>query len=248
MQSVCILLQTLGIQSRNGEKAAIEAVSGEDPYEVDLSERSIVRMPPFSQSVPDPRRPAPSFRQASHGAETALAYPPEQPYATTIGLIRNICNGDCNCACHESFRFRSPGFLDSIFGSLFLGYEASPWSSKGCQNAHCRKSHTTIHYMFPRWFFSRTVAITLSCNQPGSGPEFLLRVLQMRPNDARIFKCARYGYVEETKRLLEGGKASIVDVNSYSCTALHVRPHLILTSKCLTQHSDCAWSRSIRDR
>lgn len=169
------------------------------------------------------------------------------PYATTIELIRNTCGVNCNCKCHTSLRFRSPGVLDSIFGSLFLGYEASPWSSQRCQNARCRRSSTTVHYTFPRWFVTRIVAITMSYNQAGTGPELLLRVLQIRPNDARIFACAQHGHLEEAKRLLVDGEASIFDVNSYSCTALHVRFHARLPCSNLMQPLGCTWPWSIRD-
>ena len=129
-------------------------------------------------------------------------------------LLRNSCGLDCNCTCHESFRPRSPGFLDSVFGSFFLGYEASPWTSPGCGNARCRRVSIKIDYTFPRWFISRTTATTMACSQP-RGPD-------VRPDNARFFVGAQFGYYDEVRRQLENGEAS-VDVNGHGCTALHVR-------------------------
>lgn len=238
MPNACGMLQALSLESRSGQQAVIEAVPWEaanmfDYYELPLTRASLLpqtRHDPESEtaivSQSSSSMTQSPFLQEPHLNKPSLREARTKPYATSFELVRNACSLDCKCKCHESFRFRTPGFLDTIFGSLFLGYEASPWSSQGCKNARCRRTSTTIYYRFPRWFVSRTVAVTMSCNQPGSGPEMLLRILQLRPNDARIFVCAHFGYLEEARRLLEGGEASIVDVNSWSCTALHVGSYL----------------------
>lgn len=155
-------------------------------------------------------------------ANSSPAESEQQPYITTFEIARNSCGPHCDCTCHRKLRFRSPGFLDAVFGSLFLGYQASPWFSQGCRNGRCRRSSTRLQYMFPKWFVKRSVALTISCSQP-KGPELILRVLRLRPNDAFIFVCADRGYYHELKRLLENGEASVVDIDEYNNTALTVR-------------------------
>ena len=54
----------------------------------------------------------------------------------------------------------------------------------------------------------------MACSQP-RGPD-------VRPDNARFFVGAQFGYYDEVRRQLENGEAS-VDVNGHGCTALHVR-------------------------
>ena len=81
--------------------------------------------------------------------------------------------------------------------------------------------------MFPKWFVKRSVALTIACSQP-KGPELILRVLRLRPNDAFIFVCAVNGYYHELKGLLENREASVVDIDEYNKTALSIRLNMLV--------------------
>ena len=160
-------------------------------------------------------------------ANTASAEFEQQPFITTFEITRNACGSHCDCTCHRKFRFRSPGFLDAVFGTLFLGYQASPWFPQGCRNGRCRRSSTRLQYMFPKWFVKRSVALTIACSQP-KGPELVLRILRLRPDNAYVFACAHYGYHDELQRLLENGEASLLDIDGYNRTALYVRLNVLV--------------------
>ena len=230
IREVHILLGIMRLESRNNETSRIEAASQPPTEEED----------PAEQAVIGSRQPAQVGQgteldpDTATGIEThvslqdvvlANSFPAgreQQPYITTFEIARNSCGPRCDCTCHRRVRFRSPGFLDAVFGSLFLGYQASPWFSQGCRNGRCRRSSTRLQYMFPKWFVKRSVALTIACSQY-KGPELVLRILRPRPNNSFIFICAQYGYYHELKRLLENGEASVVDVDEYNRTALTVR-------------------------
>ena len=81
--------------------------------------------------------------------------------------------------------------------------------------------------MFPKWFVKRSVALTIACSRP-EGPELVLRVLRLRPDTTFVFIYARNGYYNELKRLLENREASVVDVDEFNQTALHVRLNILV--------------------
>jgi len=72
------------------------------------------------------------------------------------------------------------------------------------------------------------VAVTITYNHPFVGPEMLLRVFRVRPNNTDFFSCAQFGDYDEAKRQLANGEASVLDVNEQNSTALSVRPSLFL--------------------
>lgn len=238
IRDVYILLGTMRLESRNSGTSRIEAATQPATEIEDPSEQAPMGSPQpvrVGQGTDlDPDTVTGTEKHASLPdvvlANTASAEFEQQPYITTFEIAWNSCGLHCDCTCHRQFRFRSPGFLDAVFGTLFLGYQASSWFSQGCRNGRCRRSSTRLQYMFPKWFVKRSVALTIACSQP-KGPELTLRVLRLRPNNAFIFICAQYGYCDELKRLLENGEASVVDINTDNCTALTVRLNVPVISE-----------------
>ena len=230
IRDVHILLGIMRLESRNNQTSRIEAASQPATEEEDPAEQAVIgSRQPAQVGQGTELDPDTATGTETHGSlqDVVLgnSFPAgreQQPYITTFEIARNSCGPRCDCTCHRKVRFRSPGFLDAVFGSLFLGYQASPWFSQRCRNGRCRRSSTRIQYMFPKWFVKRSIALTIACSQP-KGPELLLRVLRLRPSDAFIFVCARRGYYHELKRLLDDGEASVVDVNEDNQTALTVR-------------------------
>ncbi|KAK0510246.1 hypothetical protein JMJ35_007640 [Cladonia borealis] len=229
IRDVYILLGTMRLESRISKTSRIEACTQPTTENEDPSEQAPM-VPP--QPVQDgqgtemnPDTVTGTEKQASLPgvvlANTGSAEFELQPFITTFEITRNSCGSHCDCTCHRKFRFRSPDFLDAVFGTLFLGYQASPWFSQGCRNRRCRGSSTRLQYMFPKWFVKRSVALTIACSQP-KGPELILRVLRLRPDTAFVFVCARHGYYDELKRLLENGEASILDIDERNQTALSI--------------------------
>lgn len=146
--------------------------------------------------------------------------------ATTFDLTLSSCGLKCTCTCHKRTRFRSPQFLNSIIGSLFLGYNASPLLGQRCNKEYCRSPSTdvTYTYAFPRWFVDRVVVFKMSSNLP-KGPELCIRLARMRPGNADIFVAAAEDYddIRHVERLLLTGGASVLDIDPNGSTALEVK-------------------------
>ena len=238
IRDVYILLGTMRLESRISGTSRIEAASQPATENEDSYEQAPIGSPqPVQDGQGTEMDPDTVTGTEKHASLPNVVLPnsaatefEQHPSITTFEIARSSCGSHCDCACHRRFRFRSPGFLDAVFGSLFLGYQASPWFSQGCRNGRCRTSSTRLQYMFPKWFVKRSVALTIACSQP-KGPELILRLLRLRPDTAFIFHCAFNGYYDELKRLLENGEASVVDVNSNNETALTVRLILLAISK-----------------
>lgn len=151
-------------------------------------------------------------------------------YTTSIKLTRNRCDSACCCVCHRRSQLKSPRSLNALLGSIFVGYQASPWSAQTCSNSDCRRrsKRLTYVYSFPRWFVARILLVNMAYDQ-SKGPELNLRVMRMRPSDTGIFLwIVREGANEELmvnhiKRLLRDGEVSVLDVDPEGYTMLNVR-------------------------
>ncbi|KAL8647550.1 MAG: hypothetical protein Q9210_005490 [Variospora velana] len=140
-------------------------------------------------------------------------------------LRRVPCHSTCRCACHQPRRYASPGFLESIFGNLFLGYSGLPSAIRKCTVLGCRQDSPKLvkmTYRFPYWFWQRAVNIWFSYTY-STGPQLMLRLTCVRDNRSEWFEYARMGDVEGLKRLLVNKQAGPQDVDAtWGMTALHV--------------------------
>ena len=229
LQGVSVSLHAMRIHSPMGDNSACGHALPVADDTTDVPERSLVRVPHATQTQRDTGTVSDAVFQlsaaldelqvapATGAVELASQKDEEQTSATRFEMFRNSCGPDCNCSCHKQARFKSPGFLDAVFGSLFVGYSASPWPSQGCSNVRCRGRSARIQYVFPRWFVHRVLAITVACRQP-KGPEVVLR------------DCVMRGFDAEVKRLLANGEASVFDVTPDNFTLLHVRLSMMFFS------------------
>jgi hypothetical protein len=69
----------------------------------------------------------------------------------------------------------------------------------------------------------------MACRQP-KHPELVLRIFNLRPEDAYIFDCVVKGFDAEVNRLLANGEASVFDVTPHNLTPLHVRLSMMFFS------------------
>ena len=167
---------------------------------------------------------------------TALCRSSSQPLSNTIPikLARNSCDLACGCVCHQRSRFKSPRSLNALLGSLFVGYQASPWSTPTCSNSDCRQRSKkfTYFYAFPQWFLARILLVDMAYSQ-SRGPELCLRVMRVRPRDTGGFKVlGAMSRGEKTihhlKRLFNDGEISVLDVDTENIAILHVISRLYL--------------------
>lgn len=147
-----------------------------------------------------------------------------EAHTARITLLRSSCAA-CGCPDSRQLKYRSPSCLNTILGTLFVGYRASPWSKQTCDHIDCRQDSTalTFTYVFPQWLLNRVFLTTMAYNSL-KGPELCLRVMRVRPNDADIFRVietrAFYPIIGHVKRLLNSGEASILDVRRNNQTVL----------------------------
>ena len=169
---------------------------------------------------------APRLSRPQFSGSDALA----RPYAATFDFIRNICEQDCSCTCHQGGRIRSPRYLSTILGSLLIGYTAQPGMTCVCNSYDCRGRSTciTYTYAFPRWLLDRMIACSIAYDR-SRGPELCVRLLRVRSGHEYIFWVAtmRTSDTDKTsihhiKYLLTNGEASVLDVDPYGRTALQV--------------------------
>ena len=148
-----------------------------------------------------------------------------------VKLARNSCDSACGCICHQRSQFKSPRSLNALLGSLFVGYQASPWSTQTCSNSGCRQRSKkfTYVYAFPQWFLARILVVDMVYSQ-SRGPELCLRVMRVRSRRTRVFGplveslyIDEEGAIHHLKRLLNDGEVSVLDVDEEGSTILHVR-------------------------
>ena len=179
----------------------------------------------------------PTMNTNTPGDQAIALYPTRNESLSNtipVKLARNSCDSACGCVCHRRSQFKSPRSLNALLGSLFVGYQASPWSSQTCSNSGCRQRSKkfTYVYAFPQWFLARILVVDMAYSQ-SRGPELCLRVMRVRPDNTGGFKVIPTrlrgeNTVYHLKRLLSDGELSVLDVDTENFTVLHVRSRLYL--------------------
>ena len=147
------------------------------------------------------------------------------PSNSIFHLIKHQrCKRPCSCVCHRQGCLQSARWLENIVGSLFVGYAGLPLFFNRCNIKSCRRSSQTalcIRYVFPGWLMQRVIITKMDFSQ-NKGPELLLRVLRVRPNNAPIFDAMIRNNIDIIRHLLRSGEASVLDVSSSGESPLHV--------------------------
>ena len=140
-------------------------------------------------------------------------------------LRQHKCDASCDCNCHTPTRARTPQMLESVLGSLFVGYTGLPALASACSSINCQRSSEgflQIDYYFPQWFLARIVSMAMRFKD-SKIPDFSMRVLNVRSSYEAIFSNAREGDAELVRYLLTTGQASVQDVTHDSGhSPLHV--------------------------
>lgn len=140
-------------------------------------------------------------------------------------LRQQTCDASCDCICHTHTRARTPQMLQSVLGSLFVGYTGLPALTSTCSNIRCRRSSEgflQIDYYFPPWFLARIVSMAIRFKD-SKIPNLSMRVLNVRSSYEAIFLNAREGDATLVRYLLTVGQASVQDVTHDSGhSPLHV--------------------------
>lgn len=136
-----------------------------------------------------------------------------------ITHIPSKCHGLCKCRCHQKLSFKSPGWMQSVIGHLFVGYYGTPlvlgkWS---CNEWHCqrdRKSILNIAYFFPGWFLRRIILIN-SRWSPTYGHVISIKTPRIVGDGTMpVFTISSAGNLIGLQSLFSQGLASPFDANN----------------------------------
>lgn len=174
--------------------------------------------------------------------------------STALNTVRfrtsyyETCTIDCGCSCHRPKHLKSPSYLHSVLGSIFVGYVGLPIFSSKCDVFDC--NHNTgaalwVDYYFPVWFLNRKIHFSLT-NRHNSGPEQTLRVTRIVHATSEIMKFAMQNDIQRMKDLLFHGRGSPYDTDGTNTPLIvRVSPPFLGTSRCgeLTRALDAASCR-----
>lgn len=148
--------------------------------------------------------------------------------SVTLGLsYRAKCDSFCTCSCHKRRSVLSPRFFDRFIGSLFVAYAGLPMPSDCCDIPSCQgnsPARANIYYTFPRWLLQRMLNINIAYFQ-NWGPELLIRTLRVRESCDKVyylFSVHPPYLLPRVQEYLVGNKASVLDVDQFGRSLLHV--------------------------
>ena len=146
------------------------------------------------------------------------------------------CGPFCACICHQKKQFSRASIFGRVLGSLFVGYADLPFITPVCDLSCCVKRTAPtfmVSYMFPQWFLNWIIRIELRYPTP----EPLLRILEMRPNDSKVFKALRLQDISEIRTMIADGQASIRDVDEEGASLISVSPTSSLMPHLIDYHT-----------
>lgn len=80
--------------------------------------------------------------------------------------LRQTCPPNCRCQCHRTSYARTPEWLTSVMGSLFVQYKSLPiLGIKKCDTPLCKsasQSSIQLQWCFPRWLVARALMASIS--------------------------------------------------------------------------------------
>ncbi|KAI1211572.1 ankyrin [Annulohypoxylon truncatum] len=108
-----------------------------------------------------------------------------------------VCSSPCMCSCHRLKRSRSPSWLSSLIGGLFLEYNTIPLVQNiQCDAISCKAkspSSLRLYYTFPLWLLARSIEIAVSWTSlTGSGSSLHLRVPRVLGRH-RVWRAIQFG-------------------------------------------------------
>lgn len=143
-------------------------------------------------------------------------------------LRQRKCDVWCDCNCHTHVRAQTPDMLQSILGTLFVGYAGLPALTPSCSNTKCRRAtdgFLQINYYFPQWFLTRIVSMAMKF-QDSKIPNICMRVMNVRNMYEGVFMSAFENDADAVEYQITIGQASVLDATDDSGhSPLHVRIH-----------------------
>ena len=134
------------------------------------------------------------------------------------------CDPRCPCVCHRERKGRTPDFLSSLIGRLFVGYSGTPIGSVRCSVRSCKNSvafGAKVTYIFPQWFVGKSMSLLLWKTQQAE-LSMLLTVRNYSP-DEKIFQHLMIKDWTKVQLLIRHDRVSPNDLETaYGQTLMHV--------------------------
>lgn len=94
----------------------------------------------------------------------------------------------CHCQCHQYSQAKTPGWMRSVFGSVFVRYNSVPFlNTRACDSSSGQQRSETsvqLQYIFPQWLLARAVYLVTSWDRlTGLGSDIHLRYPRILPPD-----------------------------------------------------------------
>ena len=134
----------------------------------------------------------------------------------STSILRMRCSNGCVCICHRRQTRKTPSFLTSFFGTLFIGYAGLPRITQPCDVDACiRRTSPTVMvtYYFPAWLLARAFVLAVKLSSSDE-PQLYLRFPRIVSVNSRIFIFAMRGDVNAMKQLLQKRLGSPFDSDS----------------------------------
>lgn len=142
--------------------------------------------------------------------------------------IQAACSASCRCQCHRTTSLKSPQWMKSFIGLLFVGYSGTPLSfrQKPCNEISCQQQNYSIlsvNYFFPSWFLHRMVLFR-GCTRSLLAGEHMISVRTPRVVDTSSdsILLAQGGKVMAMQDLFSQHLASPFDTSIMGESLLHV--------------------------
>ncbi|WAO95429.1 Hypothetical protein NCS54_01305100 [Fusarium falciforme] len=102
--------------------------------------------------------------RASQGSQTRTQF--GHTVISVSTTLRQTCPPNCRCQCHRTSYARTPEWLSSVMGSLFVQYKSLPiLGIKKCDKPLCKsasQSSIQLQWCFPRWLVARALVASIS--------------------------------------------------------------------------------------
>lgn len=122
------------------------------------------------------------------------------------------CRALCARLCHKESRLRSPKWMETIIGTMFLSYSGiSVGFSRKCTEVGCLRndsSHISVYYYFPCWFLQRMI-ILRSRYSLLNGNYISVKTPRVVGAWTDIFEAAQHCQVEKIRSLLSQKKRPV---------------------------------------
>lgn len=138
------------------------------------------------------------------------------------------CLEGCLCRCHTRITCRSPRYLSTYLGDMFLGGSSLPWSLSSffqCNEQTCRRTRNfdaDIRYYLPPWILTAVASFNLTFSLCTIPLKVHLQTRNTIPYCSPILECVQVGDINAVRTYLLTGKASLNDVDPYGLGLLYV--------------------------